>query len=593
MDMPVTTPTLIQSDSLISTDGHFRVSAGPGAGKTHWLVEHIKNVLQHSGKLDRCKKVACITYTNIAVDTIVRRLDFVADRVEVSTIHGFLYKHVVKPYATFTAQEFQLNASKIDGHDDHFPSRQKIKDWLTNHPHRSALASPYTFNQLTLRENNIAALKNWLGSISYHLGSQGLAIVADNSKATYFENGQSTRLTKQTCLDILAPGLLDYKKIYWQKGILHHEDVLFFAHTLITQHPFILTILRAKFPYFFIDEFQDTNPIQADILRLLGQSAINVGIIGDKAQSIYKFQGAEMQHFDSFTLSNLTDYTIADNRRSTKSIIDVLNSIRSDIIQNPVRQEQGPRPVIYVGDVYAALAAVKTICGTQTIATLSRDNITANAMKRQLNSSLPSANMLDAIFEQDSNSDRRKAVVYSINAIELARQNRFKDAIKEMSKNFQSVADRTARKKKAFTQLALLLSHYSTYKILPLLSFFQLLKQHVLPDLSNIKSGAPQTFYTTCTYEQLAVCVNIQDDDSPNRTIHKAKGDEFDNVLVILKEEANLAFLLQPTLLTTELHRLFYVGISRAREKLFISVPTLESAKETRLARLFDVIRLP
>jgi hypothetical protein len=60
-------------------------------------------------------------------------------------------------------------------------------------------------------------------------------------------------------------------------------------------------------------------------------------------------------------------------------------------------------------------------------------------------------------------------------------------------------------------------------------------------------------------------------------------------VLVILKEEANLTFLLQPALLTTELHRLFYVAVSRAREKLFISVPTLDSAKETRLTNLFDI----
>lgn len=591
--MSVTHPTPIQSDSIIKTEGHFRVSAGPGAGKTHWLVEHIKNVLQHSGKLDKCKKIACITYTNIAVDTIIRRLDFVADRVEVSTIHGFLYKHVIKPYATFIAQELELNVEKLDGHDDHYPSREIVKDWLSQHPNSSRLTHPYTVNQLTLRENNLSALKNWLSSITFELTSQGITIVADNGKAIHTENGQTTRLAKTACLDKLSPGFLTYKKYYWRKGILHHEDVLYISYLLITRYPFIQTILRAKFPYFFIDEFQDTNPIQAHILHLLGQSSINVGIIGDRAQSIFKFQGAEMKHFDSFVLPGLSDYAIADNRRSTKSIVEVLNGIRSDIRQNPIRQQQGARPIIYVGNLQAAYTAAKTICGNETVATLSWDNITANAMKRQLNSSLPSTNMLEEIFSQDSNSDRRKAVVYSINAIELARQKRFNDAIKEMGKNFRHISDKNDRKKNSFMHLSFLLTQYDTFHDRPLMSFFQLIKQNMLTGLSAIRSGAPLTFYNNCTYEQLAICVNIQDDNSPNRTIHKAKGDEFDNVLVILKEESNLTFLLQPALPTTETHRLFYVGVSRARERLFISVPTMDLSKEIRLVSLFDIIKLP
>lgn len=590
--MPVTTPTVIQSDSIISPDGHFRVSAGPGAGKTHWLVEHIKNVLQHSGNLGKSKKIACITYTNIAVDTIVRRLDSVADRVEVSTIHAFLYKHVIKPYATFIAAEYELNVGKMDGHDDHFPSGKKIKHWLDNHPNRGTLASPYTYNQLIQRPNNFSALKKWLGSISYQLTSQGIAIVADNSKAVHIANGITTRLAKLTCLDILSPALLDYKKLYWKEGILHHEDVLFLAYILITRYPFILTVLRAKFPYFFIDEFQDTNPIQAEILKHLGESAINVGIIGDKAQSIYSFQGAEVKHFDSFSLPALADYKIADNRRSTNSIIDVLNSVRNEIFQNPVRQEQGIRPIIYVGDMIAAITAVKSVCGTSSIATLSRDNITANAMKRHLNTNLPTRNLIDDILDQDGDSKRRKTVVYSINAIELARQKRFKEAIKEMSKNFRDITEKGVQKKVAFLKLSQLLSEYENYKNEPLLTFFLFLKQNINPSLTKITRGAPQVFYTSCTYEQFAVCVNIQDDDSLNRTIHKAKGDEFDNVVVILKEEANLTFLLNPSLPTTEEHRIFYVGISRARERLFISVPTLDTSKEIRLTHLFDIIRL-
>ena len=89
----------ITSDTIIKNiDQHFKVSAGPGAGKTHWLINHLKNVLYHSNKLGRNKKIACITYTNNAVETILSRLGNCTDKVEVSTIHSFLYKNIVKPY---------------------------------------------------------------------------------------------------------------------------------------------------------------------------------------------------------------------------------------------------------------------------------------------------------------------------------------------------------------------------------------------------------------------------------------------------------------------------------------------------------------
>ncbi|MBK8653105.1 MAG: ATP-dependent helicase [Haliscomenobacter sp.] len=114
--MPVTSIT--SNTQFYDIEHHFRVSAGPGAGKTHWLVEHIKNVLRHSTRLGNTRKIACITYTNIAVETILNRLGTSAEQVEVSTIHSFLYKNIVKPYAHFISSDYELNVAKMDGHDD-------------------------------------------------------------------------------------------------------------------------------------------------------------------------------------------------------------------------------------------------------------------------------------------------------------------------------------------------------------------------------------------------------------------------------------------------------------------------------------------
>src|SRR5665647_2745165 len=110
MDMQI-----ITSDSVIAVDQHYKVSAGPGAGKTKFLINHIRNVLHHSNRLGRNKKIACITYTNVGVETIVKRLGDEMDHVEVSTIHSFLYTHIVKPYLFLISTKYDIDPAQIDG----------------------------------------------------------------------------------------------------------------------------------------------------------------------------------------------------------------------------------------------------------------------------------------------------------------------------------------------------------------------------------------------------------------------------------------------------------------------------------------------
>jgi len=345
MDMP------ISSDYIITNiEQHFKVSAGPGAGKTHWLIGHIKNILTHSTRLGRTRSVACLTYSNVGVDTIKRRLGTSAQQVEVSTIHSFLYKNVVKPYAFAVAGEYSLNVAKMDGHDEDFMSKSKCNDWIKNHPNKDSLKHPFSENQLTKLDDNQKRLQNWLTSLNYKTNSGNIEIKTDRNKAKKDIN--DTSLNK-ACLDTLEKGLLNYKKLYWQEGTISHDDVLFFSYQITKNYPFVLEVLRAKFPYFLIDEFQDTSPIQTAILKLLAEKETIVGVIGDPAQSIYSFQGADAKQFESFTLPNIQFYTIADNHRSTIQIIDLLNHIRKEMTQNPCKDgndKVGEKPILYVGD---------------------------------------------------------------------------------------------------------------------------------------------------------------------------------------------------------------------------------------------------
>ena len=561
----------INSDVLIPIEQHFRVSAGPGAGKTYWLVGHIKNVLHTSKRLEKTRKIACITYTNIAVETILNRLGTTADQVEVSTIHSFLYKHIVKPYASFLVADYGLNVSEMDGHDDIILSNYSfLKEWKVK------------TKQQRITEDNL--LIKAFKSTKWKFDNSGILIVN-----TDYPHRVGT-------YSIKTDSYLEYKKMAWEKGVIHHDDVLFFSYQLIMKYPFILKVLQAKFPYFFVDEFQDTNPIQVAILKLIGEKETIVGIIGDEAQSIYGFQGAEPKQFHSFDLPNITDYVISDNRRSTNQIIDVLNSVRADITQNKYRDEDGEKPIIIVGEMISALRRAKELSNAEPVYSLSRHNITSNAMKKEVGGCTLDDKLIEELSAKDkpssSNNYRSKVVIACLKATEFTRERKFKDAIKELERIFKDKNDKDKGKKEALRHMCLLMKKYDEFKDKSLMDFYTIVKSGIKPDISKLASGAAKTFYEGHSYQQLALCVKITEDLSNHKTIHKAKGDEFNNVLVILRDESDFEFLMNSNLTDKEEQRICYVAISRAIERLFINTPSLPKGDLSELEGMFEIIKI-
>lgn len=559
--MPITT---INSDAIIpDIEIHFKVSAGPGAGKTYWLVNHIKNVLHNSDKLFRTRKIACITYTNIAVETILKRLGTSSEQVEVSTIHSFLYKNIVKPYVSFVAAEFGLNVAEMDGHDD-------------------IVLSNYSF------------LNEWKGRTGQQRINDDTIVVEAFSKLKWkIENGELIVKTDYPIrvgkYPIKNDSYFEYKKMMWEKGLVHHDDVLFFSYQIINKFPFVVNVLNAKFPYIFIDEFQDSNPIQVEIFKKLGMLASKIGVIGDVAQSIYKFQGADYTQFQTFSLPSINEYVLSENRRSSNEIIDTLNDVRKDISQVKFRNISISKPVIFIGDMTLALRAAKIKCVNEKVYTLSRLNITSNAMKAEINGSGLDSKLLDKLKGVDSNSQRRNLVYSCIKAIAYGKENKFKDAIKELEKLFNYKNDKIKGKKKALRYITLFLDKYSEFENGSLIDFVSFIRVNLVSDLPNFKAGSIKIFYDSYTFNQLFLCVSIPEDMSLHKTIHKAKGDEFDNVLLVLKEENDINFLIEKNLLSDEEHRINYVAMSRARNRLFISVPTLSTATQIHLQTYFDI----
>jgi DNA helicase-2/ATP-dependent DNA helicase PcrA len=555
--------TTINSDYKISDiDNNFKVSAGPGAGKTYWLVNHIKNILYNSDKLSITRKVACITYTNTAVETIYKRLGTSSAQVEVSTIHSFLYKHIVKPYVSFIAEQYSLDISKIDGHDNIVLSNYSfLKDWKTR------------TGQLRINDDDI--ISEAFNKLRWKFDSNELVV---RTPYPFKIKGYS----------IKNDSYLVYKKMAWEKGIIHHDDVLFFSHQILKQQPFVAKVLLAKFPYLVIDEFQDCNPIQVEIFKTLGLGGITTGVIGDSAQSIYKFQGADYTQFSTFNLPNVHEYNLNENRRSSNEIIELLNSIRTDITQIPYRNIPIEKPLILIGDMTLALRRAKVLCSEEAINSLSRNNITSNAMKAEISGVGLDSKLLGKLLITDSNSNRKRLIYSCIKSIAYAKENKFKDSIKELEKLFNYKSDKLKGKRKSLKYITLLLEKYDDYKNLTLLDFSNFIKGNIDNSIAKVSGGRIKTFYESYSFHQLLLCVSIPEDLSLHKTIHKSKGDEFNNVLLVLKEESDTEFLINPDLIQYEEQRINYVAISRAKNRLFISVPTLDIAKQQILNRLFD-----
>ena len=544
--------TEINSEDRIPVDCYFKVTAGPGAGKTHWLINHIKNVLAHSDRLGKCGKIACITYTNVGVDTIVRRLGLTTKGVEVCTIQSFFYNNIVKPYLWLIADDEGFNLDLLKGEDDRFdfsyPTLEAIKK---------------ESNQQYAKDDLLKfAIRNARWRIDEH------GDIVCKPKHAMKANARGTFLSSKT--------YLAYKKQAWAKGLMHYDDVIYFAYRLFERIPFIQEVIARRFPFLFIDEFQDSHPIQVGLIKKLSECGSIIGVIGDPAQSIYQFLGADVTQFNTFTLPHLQEYVINGNRRSTIKIVDFLNSIRGDLQQVPHRTAQGEVPALLVGSHIDNYQKVQEIIGTDVYA-LSYDNLNANSLKKMMNANAQDKHLIDNII--DSNEERKTVVATYIKALEHAKAKNFKKAFDLLARLDVDIKD-------AVVKIQSLLSSYDDISKMSLYEFYDYLNITFGLSIATLKKGQEQTFYNSHQYSQLAMCVNHEDDDGIQRTIHKAKGDEFDNVMVCLGDEKALDFFLQPDLLNNESHRVYYVAASRAKERLFFSIPLLSNGIRKKIEKL-------
>lgn len=306
---------------------NFKVYAGPGAGKTYFLVQNIKNIVKTNPLISKSKlrKVLCITYTNAAVGEILNRLHDYSKYIEANTIHGFVIEHIIKPF-----QEDLISIMKLDfGIEVNLgvPITSQIEGLGILHGIDKEEILSYV--EKDSGEECINYSKKEMGDIGVDIFS----FDAHNPQKTKIKYGKK----------IKEIHVASIKKYVWSiVRKLTHDEILYFGFRILQNNPTALYTLRVKFPFIFVDEFQDTNPIQTLLIKLIGEKSTTIGIVGDIAQSIYSFQGAKPLDFTSFKINPTNDieYSIVDNRRSTISIVNFCNYLRQSdatITQNCLR----------------------------------------------------------------------------------------------------------------------------------------------------------------------------------------------------------------------------------------------------------------
>jgi DNA helicase-2/ATP-dependent DNA helicase PcrA len=577
---------VVSSEDMISElTNHFKVVAGPGAGKTHWLVKHILNVLQNVKNLTPTSKIACITYTTVAGEEIQKRLGTNQSKVEVSTIHSFLYANIVKPYIYLLKDDngnMLVNVEELDGHDENIATKGKIYAWQLEAKNGAYLTDK-------------KKIKKCLESLDWRLEESQINL-----------KPRKSYLSRIGRYNIRSDELLLYKILCWKEGIIHHEDVLYFAYRILDEYPALLDHLSSKYPFVFLDEFQDTNPIQTEIIKRFSNAGSVIGVIGDPAQSIYEFQGASRQDFISFSLPDQIIYSIENNRRCGSKIVDFLNHIRSgdELRQSPIRDNSVLDVYFYEckdirdGNLtrFHELRSKLGLDGDYCI--LARNNDTVKQLRNA-----EAVDIWSSFNEADSNRER---FIYDLfKAYKLVKDNRQEAGVKELIKAFKT--DKNGVLKNPFQD-----NQYIS----------PLIKRSLAVDLFEFMASRMERFLDRSLYDLYAALFDFlkgknygikkitrgkikefsdltsvkilldnlilpEEKTSEIRTIHKAKGMEFESVLLYLSDAEEVERLINPDIESVEDDtRILYVALSRAKDLLCIACPSLPINTKTKLSSL-------
>ena len=288
-----------QLEAVLHTEGSLLILAGAGSGKTTVLINRIAYIIDQS--LAKPWQILAITFTNKAAGELKERLTAMlgdtGGDVWAATFHSTC------------ARILRRDGDRI-GYSSHFTvydtddSKRLVKDC------QKALNI----------DDKMISHKSILSEISH--AKDSMLSPADYQAAA----GSDFRLAKIGAVYEL------YQKRLREADAMDFDDLLGNTVELFRQCPDVLEYYQNRFRYIMVDEYQDTNQVQYEFVRLLAEKSKNLCVVGDDDQSIYKFRGATIENIMSFEKSypNAKVIRLEQNYRSTKNILNAANAVISN-----------------------------------------------------------------------------------------------------------------------------------------------------------------------------------------------------------------------------------------------------------------------
>jgi DNA helicase-2/ATP-dependent DNA helicase PcrA len=289
-----------QYEAVVTLDGPLLVVAGAGSGKTRTLVFRVARLVELG--IDP-RAILLLTFTRKASAEMLRRaaglLDGRCEQVSGGTFHSFANTVLRRHGAALGYPGSFTILDRGDAEDaiGLLRARLGLDKKERRFPRKQTIAELFS----------MAVNK-----------SVDLAVLIEDQYAHLVEHSED--------LLALAAAYAEYKR---QRQLLDYDDLLVELHRLLCEHDDVRRLLSQRYRYLMVDEYQDTNRLQAAVVRLLAAEHGNVMAVGDDAQSIYGFRGADFRNIMDFPklFPGTRVITLEQNYRSTQPILDLTNTI--------------------------------------------------------------------------------------------------------------------------------------------------------------------------------------------------------------------------------------------------------------------------
>lgn len=338
-----------QQQAVDTLEGPLLILAGAGAGKTKTIAERIRNLVKHGVAPS---SILAITFTNKAAKEMRERVEkMLLEDKELSRPVTMTEKPFVSTFHSLGVHILKENSQAL-GISRHFTifdkddAKRAIKEALVN----------TGFDPKTHEPDRILSI------ISKEKGR-------DTTSEEYMSHEEGGHFTS-TVKSVWG----EYEKILRRDSALDFDDLLLKTVRLLRGNPKVRDHYRHVWKYIHIDEYQDTNKVQYEIAKLLTSEEKNITVVGDIDQNIYSWRGADIQNILKFEKDypETKIILLEENYRSTKTILEAANTI---IKKNKIRVEKNLFTQSETGEKISLLSTFDEISEAEFIATKAKSLI--------------------------------------------------------------------------------------------------------------------------------------------------------------------------------------------------------------------------